>query len=155
MPVHGEIRHLHANADLAIQTGVPRENVVVVEDGGRPDRPQGGRGRQGGSWVRVRGRQHRRRHHRDLAEGSPDSRRRGFHLGDRRDGLRYRQTDGRAEIQARGFAEDDTVFDDLKPKIEAEIEKAIGSGVDDMYQLQQVIRRWSASGSVTPTAAVR
>src|SRR5207237_5153243 len=33
MPVHGEIRHLHANAELAIQTGVPRENVVVVEDG--------------------------------------------------------------------------------------------------------------------------
>src|SRR3954465_1147153 len=33
MPVHGEVRHLHANADLAVQTGVTGENVVVVEDG--------------------------------------------------------------------------------------------------------------------------
>ena len=91
----------------------------------------------------------------ETSEGSPDSRRRGFHLGDRRDGLVTGKPTAGPEIQARGFAEDDTVFDDLKPKIEAEIEKAIGGGVDDMYQLQQVIRRWSASGSVTPTAAVR
>ena len=33
MPVHGEWRHLVANAELAIATGVPRERVVVVEDG--------------------------------------------------------------------------------------------------------------------------
>ena len=33
------------------------------------------------------------------------------------------------------------IFDALKPKIEAEIERAIGAGVDDMYQLQQLIRR--------------
>lgn len=31
MPVHGEIRHLRANADLARSTGVP--NVVMAEDG--------------------------------------------------------------------------------------------------------------------------
>ncbi|HEY8719884.1 ribonuclease J [Pengzhenrongella sp.] len=33
MPVHGEWRHLKANADLAIQTGVPPENTVIAEDG--------------------------------------------------------------------------------------------------------------------------
>ncbi len=33
MPVHGEWRHLVANAELAIATGVPRERVVVAEDG--------------------------------------------------------------------------------------------------------------------------
>lgn len=33
MPVHGEIRHLIANAKLAISTGVPAENTVVCEDG--------------------------------------------------------------------------------------------------------------------------
>ena len=33
MPVHGEIRHLIANAKLAISTGVPAENAVVCEDG--------------------------------------------------------------------------------------------------------------------------
>src|SRR5690606_35955713 len=31
MPVHGEIRHLHANAALARQTGVP--NTIIAEDG--------------------------------------------------------------------------------------------------------------------------
>ena len=31
MPVHGEIRHMRANADLARATGV--ENVVLAEDG--------------------------------------------------------------------------------------------------------------------------
>ncbi len=33
MPVHGEVRHLVANAELAVRTGVPRERVVVAEDG--------------------------------------------------------------------------------------------------------------------------
>ena len=33
MPVHGEWRHLRANAELAIQTGVPRENAIIVENG--------------------------------------------------------------------------------------------------------------------------
>src|SRR4051795_999816 len=33
MPVHGEWRHLKANADLAIATGVRPQNVVVAEDG--------------------------------------------------------------------------------------------------------------------------
>ena len=33
MPVHGEWRHLVANAELAVLTGVPRDRVVVVEDG--------------------------------------------------------------------------------------------------------------------------
>jgi ribonuclease J len=33
MPVHGEYRHLVANAELAIRTGVAPENVVIAEDG--------------------------------------------------------------------------------------------------------------------------
>ncbi len=33
MPVHGEARHLVANADLAVQTGVGSDRVVVAEDG--------------------------------------------------------------------------------------------------------------------------
>jgi ribonuclease J len=33
MPVHGEWKHLRANADLAIRTGIDEERVVVVEDG--------------------------------------------------------------------------------------------------------------------------
>jgi ribonuclease J len=33
MPVHGEYRHLIANAELAKQTGVPAERVLITEDG--------------------------------------------------------------------------------------------------------------------------
>jgi ribonuclease J len=33
MPVHGEWRHLQANAALAERTGVPRDRIVVGEDG--------------------------------------------------------------------------------------------------------------------------
>jgi len=34
MPVHGETRHLHAHARLARTTGVPEENVFIMENGG-------------------------------------------------------------------------------------------------------------------------
>jgi ribonuclease J len=33
MPVHGEHRHLKANAELAVRTGVDPKNALVVEDG--------------------------------------------------------------------------------------------------------------------------
>jgi ribonuclease J len=143
MPVHGEIRHLHANAELAVQTGVPAKNVVVVEDGvvvDLIDRQAVVAGKVDCGYVFVDGSTVG-----DITETSLKDRR---ILGDEgfisviavMDSVTGKLTAG-PEIQARGFAEDDTVFDDLKPKIEAEIEKAIGGGVDDMYQLQQVIRR--------------
>ncbi len=33
IPVHGELRHLHAHADLACHQGLPQENIFVVENG--------------------------------------------------------------------------------------------------------------------------
>ncbi|MBN9643292.1 ribonuclease J [Corynebacterium mendelii] len=33
MPVHGEWRHLRANKELAVSTGVPRDNVVLAQNG--------------------------------------------------------------------------------------------------------------------------
>lgn len=33
VPIHGELRHLHAHARLAYDLGMPRENVIVVENG--------------------------------------------------------------------------------------------------------------------------
>jgi len=33
VPIHGELRHLHAHARLAHEIGIPRENVLVVENG--------------------------------------------------------------------------------------------------------------------------
>ncbi|MGH8828118.1 MAG: ribonuclease J, partial [Jiangellaceae bacterium] len=33
MPIHGETRHLHANAEVAITAGVPRDRIALAEDG--------------------------------------------------------------------------------------------------------------------------
>jgi ribonuclease J len=33
IPIHGELRHLHAHADLAYHIGIPDENIAVVENG--------------------------------------------------------------------------------------------------------------------------
>jgi ribonuclease J len=33
MPVHGESKHLHANAELAVKTGIAPERVLIVNDG--------------------------------------------------------------------------------------------------------------------------
>src|SRR5699024_4070938 len=33
MPVHGESKHLHANAELARRTGVPEKSIVIAQDG--------------------------------------------------------------------------------------------------------------------------
>ncbi|WP_066461411.1 ribonuclease J [Sanguibacter suarezii] len=33
MPIHGESRHLRANGELAVKTGVPENNVVIAQDG--------------------------------------------------------------------------------------------------------------------------
>jgi ribonuclease J len=33
MPVHGEVRHLHAHARLAIETGMPESNVILSDNG--------------------------------------------------------------------------------------------------------------------------
>ena len=38
MPVHGEPRHLRANARLAARSGVPEDQIVVVDDGMVVDR---------------------------------------------------------------------------------------------------------------------
>src|SRR5215207_5111877 len=45
------------------------------------------------------------------------------------------------DIHARGFLEDDSVFDPVRPMITAALEEALADGVDDAYRLQQVIRR--------------
>ena len=143
MPMHGEIRHLHANAELARRTGVPADNVVVVEDGVVVDL-HNGRARIAGKvecgYVFVDGSTVG-----DITETSLKDRR---ILGDEgfisviavMDSVTGKLTAG-PEIHARGFVEDDSAFDAVRPKIEAEIDKAIASGVDDTYQLQQVIRR--------------
>ena len=45
------------------------------------------------------------------------------------------------EIHARGFAEDETTFDEIKQPIVDAINAAVQEGVTDSYQLQQTVRR--------------
>jgi len=45
------------------------------------------------------------------------------------------------EIQARGFVEDDAVFDDVIPKIKQSVEDALRNGTTDQFALQQLVRR--------------
>jgi ribonuclease J len=45
------------------------------------------------------------------------------------------------EIHARGFAEDEAVFAQVRPRIADALAEAAGGGVGDTYQLQQVVRR--------------
>ena len=143
MPVHGEYRHLIANGKLAEQTGVPHERVLITEDGWVIDLADGIAEVVGAvecGLLYVDGKNvgtitdddlHDRR---VLAEEGFIS---IFAVIDKETG---RVVNG-PEIRARAFAEDDHVFDAVKPLIERALAEAAGEGVRDTYALQQVIRR--------------
>lgn len=143
MPIHGEFRHLTANAKLAIQTGVDPQRVLIAEDGAVVDLREGvasivGRVRcdmlyvDGGAVGKITEEDLKDR--RILAaEGFISI----FAVVDRETG---KLVEG-PEIRARAYAEDDHVFDDIKPFIEKALEAAAEDGVRDNYQLQQVIRK--------------
>ncbi|MFM2433822.1 MAG: hypothetical protein RI974_562 [Actinomycetota bacterium] len=143
MPVHGEYRHLIANGKLAEQTGVPHERVLITEDGWVVDLVDGIAEVVGGvecGLLFVDGKtvgkvtEEDLKDRRVLAEEGFIS---IFCVIDAKDG---RVKIG-PEIRARAFAEDDHVFDDVKPLIERALAEAAGEGVRDPYALQQVIRR--------------
>ena len=143
MPVHGEYRHLIANGKLAEQTGVPHERVLITEDGWVVDLVDGIAEVVGGvecGLLFVDGKtvgkvtEEDLKDRRVLAEEGFIS---IFCVIDVKDG---RVKIG-PEIRARAFAEDDHVFDDVKPLIERALAEAAGEGVRDPYALQQVIRR--------------
>ncbi|WP_456697355.1 ribonuclease J [Aeromicrobium sp. P5_D10] len=141
LPVHGEIRHLHANAKLATATGVP--NVLLAEDGYVIDLVDGHASITGAvdcGYVYVDGSSVG-----DLTDSELKDRR---VLGEEGfisvvvvvDSATGKILSG-PEIHARGIAEDDSKFDEILPKIVAALEEAIGDGTRDSGQLQQVIRR--------------
>jgi ribonuclease J len=143
MPVHGEWRHLVANAALAVQTGVPRDRVVMAEDGVVVDLSNGVAGIVGAvpcGYVYV--------------DGSSVGETTEALLKDRRilrdegfvtiivvrDAATGKVAAG-PEIQTRGFAEDQDVFDQVIPRLEEALATAASNGVTDSFQLQQIIRR--------------
>ncbi len=141
LPVHGEIRHMLANAELARQTGV--ENVVIGEDGVVIDLIDGVAaiaGKVDCGYVFVDGASVG-----DITESMLKDRR---ILGEEGfisvivviDSVSGKVAGG-PEIHARGFAEDDSTFDDVKQPIIDALDAAVREGNTDEYQLQQTVRR--------------
>ncbi|WP_336645284.1 ribonuclease J [Microbacterium sp. USHLN186] len=143
LPVHGEYRHLIANAKLAQATGVPEERTIVGGNGTIIDLRDGVArvaGQLDIGFVYVDG---------STVGGITDA-----DLKDRRilgeegfvsiivvvDSSTGRIISG-PEIHARGVAEDDSVFDDITPRIVAALEDAARNGVRDNHALSQIIRR--------------
>ncbi|MBF4625171.1 ribonuclease J [Clavibacter sp. VKM Ac-2872] len=143
LPVHGEYRHLVANQQLAIQTGVPERNTFLAEDGTVLDMKDG--------HVRVTGQL-------DVGyvyvDGSTVGEITDADLKDRRilseEGfvtifVVVEPQTGKAtvgpEIEARGFAEDAKVFDSVKPLVVKALAEAAANGTRDTHAYAQVVRR--------------
>jgi len=143
LPVHGEYRHLTASADLAIDTGVPERNAIIGENGVVVDLV-GGQAKVVGQldlgYVYV--------------DGSTVGEITDADLKDRRilaeEGfisifVAIDKQTGRVivgpEIQARGFAEDESVFDGVRPLIIAALTDAAQNGTRDAHGFSQVVRR--------------
>lgn len=143
LPVHGEHRHLYANAKLAMASGIPEENIVLGQDGTVVDLKDGNAevvGQLDIGYVYV--------------DGSSVGEITDADLKDRRilaeEGfisifVAIDSQTGKVivgpEIQARGFAEDDAIFDDIKPKILSALKDAAENGTRDTHAYSQVVRR--------------
>jgi ribonuclease J len=143
MPVHGEVRHLVANAALAVKTGVPADRVVLAEDGVVVDLVDGQASVVGAvpcGYVFVDGSsvgevtENELKDRRVLSEEGFVS---VFAVVDSATG----KVLAGPQILARGMAEDAAVFEDIQPDVVKALEDAIAGGATDTHQLQQVMRR--------------
>jgi len=141
MPVHGEVRHLVANAELAKATGVPR--TVVVRDGGVIDLAKGVAkvvGQIEASYIFVDGSTVG-----DISESSLTDRKilgeEGFISIVCVVDIQGRTILSGPDIHARGFVEDDSVFDSVRTEMVQSLHSLMADGVTDTHRLQQGIRR--------------
>ena len=143
MPVHGEYRHMLANAALARSTGVAADRVVIAEDGVVVDLVDGKveiAGKVPCGYVYVDGQSVG-----DITEASLKDRR---ILGEEGfisvivvvDSVTGKVSTG-PEIHARGFLEDDSVFDAIKQPVVEALNASLAEGVTSSHELQQTIRR--------------
>lgn len=143
MPVHGEWRHMRANAELAISAGVDRKNTVVVDNGVVVDLSEG-KARVVGAvpvgYVYVDGQSIG-----DITEASLKDRRilgeEGFISVIVAIDSQTGKIVAGPEIHARGFAEDLALFDEVKSRIERSLAGAVAGGINGTHQLSQVVRK--------------
>jgi ribonuclease J len=143
MPIHGEWRHLRANAELARLTGVPSENIVLADDGVVIDLFDGVArivGKVPCGFVYVDGTSVG-----DITEASLKDRRILGEEGFISIVVAIDATTGRIvagpDIHARGFAEDEGVFDEVKERVIRDLASAVADGITDTHQLAQIVRR--------------
>lgn len=143
MPVHGEWRHLHANADLARLTGVADDRIVLAENGSVVDLVEGEATITGSvpvGFVYVDGSSVG-----DITESQLKDRRILGEEGFISVFVAVDVAEGKVvagpELHERGFADDDEVFDEVRPQIAEALEQALDQGVDEPHQLQQLVRR--------------
>ena len=143
MPIHGEWRHMKANAELAIQSGVPRDNTFIVDNGVVIDLVNHEAEVVGAipvGFVFVDGQSIG-----DITESSLKDRRilgeEGFIscvvVIDSQSGKIVAGPD----IHARGFNEDAAMFDEVKMRIEKALATAVADGNNGTHQLSQIVRK--------------
>ncbi|MEY3218202.1 MAG: hypothetical protein RLY96_665 [Actinomycetota bacterium] len=143
MPIHGEWRHMKANAELAIQSGVPRSNTFIVDNGVVIDLVNHEAEVVGAvpvGFVFVDGQSIG-----DITESSLKDRRilgeEGFIscvvVIDSQSGKIVAGPD----IHARGFNEDAAMFDEVKMRIEKALATAVADGNNGTHQLSQIVRK--------------
>jgi ribonuclease J len=143
MPIHGEWRHMKANAELAIQSGVPRGNTFIVDNGVVIDLVNHEAEVVGAvpvGFVFVDGQSIG-----DITESSLKDRRilgeEGFIscvvVIDSQSGKIVAGPD----IHARGFNEDAAMFDEVKMRIEKALAIAVADGNNGTHQLSQIVRK--------------
>ena len=143
LPIHGEWRHLKANAELAIQSGVPRENTFIIDNGVVIDMVNHEAEIVGAipvGFVFVDGQSIG-----DITESSLKDRRilgeEGFIscvvVIDSQNGKIVAGPD----IHARGFNEDAAMFDEVKLRIEKALAVAVVDGINGTHQLSQIVRK--------------
>lgn len=143
MPVHGEVRHLVANAQLAKSTGLSPEHVIVAADGDVIDLADGCAkivGQVDASYIFVDGSTVG-----DVSQSSLTDRKilgeEGFISVVAAVDLRQAALIAGPDINARGFVDDPHVFDAITAEVGKALTAAMRDGVDDEHELSQVVRR--------------
>jgi ribonuclease J len=143
MPVHGEWRHLRANAELAVRTGVAEDNVVLAEDGVVVDLVDGKAsitGRVEVGMVYVDGLSVG-----DVGESTLSDRLILGEGGFIAITVAVDSTTGRAmsspTLSGRGFSDDPKALDEVTQLVEMELSRTEAEGITDTHQIAQAVRR--------------
>jgi ribonuclease J len=143
MPVHGEWRHLRANADLAIRTGVPADRVVLAEDGVVVDLVDGVAritGRVEVGHVYVDGLSVG-----DVGESTLSDRLILGEGGFIAISIAIDSATGRAvapiTVSGRGFSDDPKALAEVLPLVEMELSRTEAEAITDTHRIAQAVRR--------------